>query len=222
MTNERALLAAIIANPDDDTVRLVYADFLEENGEAERAEFIRLQVELARGVKKPAQRKALERRERGLLAKNKSRWVAPLAKALGSGRWLGWNFRRGFVERFEIPGKTAVSRGGKVAALTPVRELTVTPATTAQVVSLCKQSWLANLTHLYLPRIQVNDAAVKALTASPYLRRLRDYTDGGAQYGWDLDNAFTNWLRAIDRRKRRTSSGAGVSGRKTRTRSRPA
>lgn len=42
MTDERALLAAITANPDDDTARVVYADFLEENGESKRAEFIRL------------------------------------------------------------------------------------------------------------------------------------------------------------------------------------
>lgn len=43
-----ALLAAIRADPDDDTVRLVYADWLDERGEAERAEFIRVQCELAR------------------------------------------------------------------------------------------------------------------------------------------------------------------------------
>jgi uncharacterized protein (TIGR02996 family) len=203
MTNERALLAAIIANPDDDTVRLVYADFLEENGEGERAEFIRLQVELARGVKKLALRRDLERRQRGLLAKNRSRWIAPLKSALGPGRWQGREFRRGFVECFELPGKTAMSRGRKLAALTPVRELTVSPATDAQVVALCKQPWLANLTHLSLPKTEVHDAAVKALVASPYLRRLREYDDGGGQYGWDLDEAFTKWCRAIDRRGKR-------------------
>lgn len=48
MTEQDALLAAICAEPDDDTLRLVYADFLEENGESDRAEFIRVQIELAR------------------------------------------------------------------------------------------------------------------------------------------------------------------------------
>jgi uncharacterized protein (TIGR02996 family) len=47
MSDEDALLQAIYANPDDDTPRLVYADWLDENGDAERAELIRLQV---RGV----------------------------------------------------------------------------------------------------------------------------------------------------------------------------
>ena len=48
MTTREALLAAVLADPDDDTVRLAFADFLGENGEEERAEFIRVQVELAR------------------------------------------------------------------------------------------------------------------------------------------------------------------------------
>ncbi len=43
-----AFLAAIVADPDDDTVRLVAADFLDENGHADRAAFIRVQVALAR------------------------------------------------------------------------------------------------------------------------------------------------------------------------------
>lgn len=43
-----AFLTAIVANPDDDTLRLVAADFLEENGEPDRAEFIRVQITLAK------------------------------------------------------------------------------------------------------------------------------------------------------------------------------
>src|SRR5207249_899359 len=43
-----ALLRAICEHPDDDTPRLIFADFLEENGEADRAAFVRAQVEAAR------------------------------------------------------------------------------------------------------------------------------------------------------------------------------
>lgn len=43
-----ALLKAIAEQPDEDTVRLAYADWLEENGQGERAEFIRVQIEIAR------------------------------------------------------------------------------------------------------------------------------------------------------------------------------
>src|SRR6266545_1639809 len=48
MSDRDALLAAICAQPDEDTPRLVFADYLEENGESPRAAFIRTQVELAR------------------------------------------------------------------------------------------------------------------------------------------------------------------------------
>jgi uncharacterized protein (TIGR02996 family) len=47
MSDHDAFLAAITASPDDDTPRLVYADFLEENNEPDRAAFIRDQVRLA-------------------------------------------------------------------------------------------------------------------------------------------------------------------------------
>jgi uncharacterized protein (TIGR02996 family) len=75
LSTEDAMLAAIAAQPDDDAARLVYADFLDERGEgddADRAEFIRLQISL---VGHPVHHKAetgcpLRRRERALLAAN--------------------------------------------------------------------------------------------------------------------------------------------------------
>src|SRR5438094_4748150 len=48
MSDADALLDAIFDNPDDDTPRLVYADWLQEHGQANYAEFIRLQCAAAR------------------------------------------------------------------------------------------------------------------------------------------------------------------------------
>lgn len=48
MNEESALLAAIILQPDEDVPRLAYADWLQERDQEPRAEFIRVQVELAR------------------------------------------------------------------------------------------------------------------------------------------------------------------------------
>lgn len=45
VSDEQALLAAITVHPDDDTPRLVYADWLDEHGYPERAEQVRLEVE---------------------------------------------------------------------------------------------------------------------------------------------------------------------------------
>jgi uncharacterized protein (TIGR02996 family) len=43
-----AFIRAILANPDDDTPRTIYADWLDDQGECHYAEFIRVQVNLAR------------------------------------------------------------------------------------------------------------------------------------------------------------------------------
>ena len=48
MTDGEALIRSVLASPADDAPRLVYADWLEEHGRAEDAEFIRVQIELAR------------------------------------------------------------------------------------------------------------------------------------------------------------------------------
>jgi uncharacterized protein (TIGR02996 family) len=42
MSEEAAFLAALKANPADDTTRLVYADWLDEHGEGAKAEYLRL------------------------------------------------------------------------------------------------------------------------------------------------------------------------------------
>ena len=47
MSDRDGFLRAITAAPADDLPRLIYADWLDEHGESERAEFIRLQIQLA-------------------------------------------------------------------------------------------------------------------------------------------------------------------------------
>ena len=48
MSDGDALLRAVLACPEDDSARLVYADWLQENDQEAWAELIRVQVELAR------------------------------------------------------------------------------------------------------------------------------------------------------------------------------
>lgn len=52
MSDREALLRSVLADPGDDTARLVFADWLEENGENDYAEFIRVQIELANPPKR--------------------------------------------------------------------------------------------------------------------------------------------------------------------------
>jgi uncharacterized protein (TIGR02996 family) len=64
MTDGDALYRAIVARPEDDTPRLVYADWLEENGREEEAEFTRLECRLEASTPDlPEYVELLERRE---------------------------------------------------------------------------------------------------------------------------------------------------------------
>lgn len=97
-----ALLRACRAEPEDDTPRLVLADWLDEQGEADRAELVRLQCRLSRDENDP-DRLALRARERELLGRGITDWLAPFKRP----DWYP-QFRRGLV-RLAIRGtKTSV------------------------------------------------------------------------------------------------------------------
>ena len=97
---EAALLAAIAAMPDEDTPRLVYADYLDERGgeaAAARAEFIRLQVMLSQ-VEPDADEAADARLRAGELCERfADAWGFPPA---GDPPWYA--VRRGFVGELVI------------------------------------------------------------------------------------------------------------------------
>jgi uncharacterized protein (TIGR02996 family) len=76
MTHGDAFLQAVLAEPDDDAPRLIFADWLEERGDP-RGAFIRLQCALERiGPVDPA-RLDLEDEAGDLLHQNEEEWTAP-------------------------------------------------------------------------------------------------------------------------------------------------
>ncbi len=175
MTLDNPFLKALLAEPDDDTLRLAIADWLDENDQPARAEFVRVQIELARGVPDRDRLRYLELRQRELLMAHDAEWVAPLAQVLECrpGQWGGWVFRRGFVEYFNLPAPVINKHGAKLAKLTPVRELFLRPCTPGNVVTLCVKPWLASVTHLYLVNADLTKVAIEALLDCPYLTRVR-------------------------------------------------
>jgi uncharacterized protein (TIGR02996 family) len=89
MLDRDALLAAITANPDEDTPRLVYADWLQENGEEARAEFIRLQCRIEHTRHGAPGWDRLLKREKELRVQ--------LFAHLATAGFADLTFRRGFV-----------------------------------------------------------------------------------------------------------------------------
>ncbi len=88
---EDAFLHDILAHPDDDAPRLIYADWLDEHNDP-RGEFIRVQCALAQLSDTDPGRWPLELREQELLSEHKARW---LPRGIGNSSCV---FHRGFVE----------------------------------------------------------------------------------------------------------------------------
>jgi uncharacterized protein (TIGR02996 family) len=91
-------IQSIIEDPEDDTPRLVYADWLEEYGCPERAEFIRVQIALDRLPTGDPSWASLRTREAELLDCHQREWVGPLRSLL-----TRWMFRRGFLDEVAVP-----------------------------------------------------------------------------------------------------------------------
>src|SRR5262245_31911453 len=96
MSDRAALFQAVLDSPGDDAPRLVFADWLDENGEPERAEVIRLQIEAACTPFYEPRYDALNRRADALIAAHGTGWRLPNLRA---GDQV---FRRGFVEEITV------------------------------------------------------------------------------------------------------------------------
>ncbi|HEY2787588.1 MAG TPA: TIGR02996 domain-containing protein [Fimbriiglobus sp.] len=173
MTDPADLLPAVLAAPDDDLPRLVYADALEETGDVARAEFIRVQIELARDPT----RADLKAREAVLLAVHGEQWLAPLRRkgeAFESQSTHG-QFRRGFVEIVWMPAFWFVRRADRLFDSTPVTELRVLSATTAQFSDLRSSPYFSRLRWLDLSDRKIGDEGATSLFLGkpPKLRGLR-------------------------------------------------
>jgi uncharacterized protein (TIGR02996 family) len=146
-------LRQILAHPDDDGPRLVAADWWDERGAAERAEFVRVQCELARlGPKLDCLRDAgrrhiktqtrviiLRRRERELLDSTRKGWC--WSSEIPAGWFLAASDRyavgphlglpsalacRGFVEALTCPAADFLVHADALTAACPLKRVRLT------------------------------------------------------------------------------------------------
>jgi len=170
MTPHDAFLQAIRDNPEDDAVRLIYADYLEEKGDPaglDRAEFIRLQLELGRLPADSTDRATLLARGRRLLREHEAEWVAGDLRGLVR----GGEFRRGFVEKVALPAEVFPQRADELIRLAPLREVHLTGRRDV-VRQLARTPLLGQLSGLDLKGNFLNDSDLAWLVESPFLGRL--------------------------------------------------
>ena len=112
-----ALLAEILATPDDPAPRLAHADALEPTDPA-RARFIRVQCQLAGLPPWHAERAALEREQQELAESHAEAWLAELDTP-----HVYLTFARGFPERAEGSAGDLLEALPRLVARTPLREI---------------------------------------------------------------------------------------------------
>jgi uncharacterized protein (TIGR02996 family) len=169
MNHEQAFLEDVIAHPDDDAPRLVFADWLDDHGQSERAELIRLQCEQARLDEAHPRHAELQTRASALLKKHGKRWAGPLAKLVEE-----VSFRRGFIEAVAVEDSPRfLAKAPQLFATAPIRALRLSQPGTA-LQHLIAPECLARLTSLDVDDIDQVPADVRDnLLASPALANLR-------------------------------------------------
>lgn len=199
-------LSDILAHPEDDTPRLIYADWLEDQGQEARAEFIRVQIELARLDHWDARYVPLKLREWELLRTHKRAWL----KELPSLKSCSWSeFRRGFMTGCHLH---SLKKWQKIASAcreaVPVEEIAVQWPHSAQefqvlatlprlrslrfwghfpnmriIEELADSPVLSSLRSLHLTATSLTEEAFRTLISSPHLRGLKELHVGGNHLG---------------------------------------
>jgi uncharacterized protein (TIGR02996 family) len=223
MSREHAFLSAILNDPDDESPRLVFADWLDERADP-RGVFLRVQVELARWVPDLARRSALQARERELLARHGAEWIGPLGPIC-----TPWRFEGGLA-RLTLPARRFVGRRFALAAdewLTRAWAAGLRleqPVGRFQLAALAAAPHLAHIASLDLSGADLDDAAIRTLAASPHLGRLRRLDLGNNRLGDAGAAALSRapWLDGLTELDLRNNEFTGVGAAELLTRLDPA
>jgi uncharacterized protein (TIGR02996 family) len=197
MADHAAFMRAILAAPDDDLPRLVYADWLDERGDP-RGEFIRVQLAIAGLADEPRSSTGLETgwpkvrdprdarrfadlraREEHLLHDHAWTWSAPLRSG-GSGA----RFWRGFIDTVSCSAATFLAEAERWAESMAIRRLSL-HGLGGHATALTASPLLARVQSLQLvwalETEEEHEDALLGLVRSPFAAGLRDL-----YVGWEI------------------------------------
>jgi uncharacterized protein (TIGR02996 family) len=154
MTGEReAFLSAILASPGEDTPRLVFADWLDENGAEEdraHAALIRAHCRAEALPEGSRPRLKLEREAKAILKQYGERWARPLEDTRVV---KGWTFRRGFLDGVTMSATVFSQNAKKVFDAAPTVRSARFPDASNEVGRLARCAYLSRLAALDISRM---------------------------------------------------------------------
>jgi uncharacterized protein (TIGR02996 family) len=164
--DERAFFNPIRDASADDGPRLIFADWLDEHGQPERAEFIRLQCALVRLNEDDPRWPEIRERERRLSEANEDRWSAELAPLV-----TGWAFHRGIIDSVSVTAAQFLGSGETIFAVAPVRKVRFLDVG-EHLARLVESSLLRHVGELDLSANNLGDRGPMLLARSPHVGRL--------------------------------------------------
>jgi uncharacterized protein (TIGR02996 family) len=179
--SREAFLQAICESPDDDTARLVFADWLDEHDDPERAEYIRLQVGLASGT--VANAPEAQARADELFKRNETAWRRELPTRPGV-TWAATPFARGFAECAAFRHGKAWKEHSPVAfAAAPISRVRCGGTFTAKTArAILGSPFVGRLAEL--SGIHIDEEGARILADNPHFSgRLRELNISGAENG---------------------------------------
>jgi uncharacterized protein (TIGR02996 family) len=171
--SEAAFLADILENPDDDTPRLVLADWLEDNGRPERAAFLRCQLEADRLPDyHPRRRTLLDEAER-LRRQHGPDWDRLLKELVTetSSRTADLFYRRGLPWRVRLSAERWLQAWPAMRPLAPLREVALSTGST-DPLRIASSEHLRQIAGLDLKANYLNEDGVRALAEFSPLENL--------------------------------------------------
>ena len=183
--DERALLAAVIASPDDDAPRLVYADWLLEHGHdgaRARGEFIQCECAIARLPDESTPRRAALVRRAAELRRSERGWIADMLDGVFGpnpfeAAWdASWGFDRGLVTAYtrrSWSGTEVARYLPSIQSRMPVTELEVHCRSVEDLRAFLTAEGVERLRSLRTHLGQLSDDAIEILAQAQRLTELR-------------------------------------------------
>jgi len=198
VSDQQAFMNSIIDDPDDDLPRLIYADWLEEQGNP-RGEFIRLQCAMAELPWYDPGQKALEFRANQLRKKHQREWVEELDLVNRN-----IDFQRGFIDNIVLTAKNFITQGEAYYRRTPVHWMRLTRIA-SHIKDLVKSPNLERLRSFDLSRVPVSNSDFHSLLNSKFLSNVVEFQFrylgcivDGSHWMALADAPFANTIQKLD------------------------